>query len=89
MDTAALERRLEAATSFAVGEPRGPALWKRIERAAAAVLLKEKEARRLRDFQVRCDAELNPADSETVAFEVVIVPPGPRVERVVVRVSLG
>ena len=85
----ALRERLEAATAFAATEPNVPATWKQVERAATAVLLRERAAGAIRGFVVRCDAELNPPGSEGMVVEVVLEPPQPRVARVVVRVGIG
>lgn len=83
----ALRRALESATAFAAYETNGPMLRKSVERAATAVLMRERAAGRIRDFRVRCDDALNPPGSDGVTFEVTIVPPGPRAQAVVLRLS--
>jgi phage tail sheath protein FI len=76
---------LEDATAFAAHENGGPALWKQVERAAAAVMHREAAAGRCRGFTVRCDEETN--GDEGVTFEVAYLPPRPRARTVVVRVT--
>lgn len=79
----------DALASLLDGGPNGPALWRRLERAAAGVLDGFVARGVLSGYVVRCDAETNLAagpDADAPVVEVVVTTPR-RVREIVVNLT--